>query len=153
MIKEQRAKNPMEIFENIIVLLSQLHNAGEYHGGSQIKNFTYSESKIYFIDFEESFSSKAHIDDLQFRDLFLFLFSISKENIKVDFDLLVHTYIDLTEKTDTIEKFQLLISKVRFLLKIIKNTFIWRFLDRDTKSVYRLLKALEYLTEKGIDNA
>jgi len=56
-------------------------------------------------------------------------------------------------KKDTMEKFKSLISKASFILKIIENAFIWKLLDRDTKSVYRLLKTIDTLSKKGADNA
>jgi tRNA A-37 threonylcarbamoyl transferase component Bud32 len=138
--------NPSEVLEQTITQLALLHNMDQFHGGSQIKNFTYTDEQVYFIDFEESFNRDIDIEDLQFRDLFLFLFSISKLNIEVNYENLIRKYIDLTKKKDVIEKFHTLRSKVSFLMKIIKNKLIWNLVDRDTKSVCKLLHALKTIT-------
>jgi len=140
LISNTLVENPEQQLEEIIIQLANLHNLNEFHGGSQIKNFTYKNNKIYFIDFEESFDRDIDIKELQFRDLFLFLFSISKLNIDIDYESLIRKYISLTKNKNVIEKFHTLISKVSFLIKIVENKVIWNILDRDTKSVYRLLQ-------------
>jgi len=131
------------LLEKIIFQLATLHNTNEYHGGSQVKNFTYKENKIYFIDFEESFPGDIDIKELQFRDLFLFLFSISKLNIKVDYETLIEQYITITGNQTVIDKFHALTHTVSFLMKLVKNRIVWHFIDKDTKSIYRLLIHLE----------
>ena len=135
--------NTNEVLEKVVVSLAALHNIGEFHGATQLKNLTYLNDCIYFIDFEESFDDSIDVDQLQFRDLFLFLFSLSKENASVDYKKLIYLYIELTNKTNTIEKFHKLISQVSFLMEIIKNKTIWNMLDKDTKSVYKLFKELK----------
>jgi tRNA A-37 threonylcarbamoyl transferase component Bud32 len=140
--------NPSEVLEQTIIQLALLHNMDQFHGGSQIKNFTYTDEQIYFIDFEESFNKAIDIKELQFRDLFLFLFSISKLNIEIDYENLIKKYIDLTKKKDVIEKFHTLTSKVNFLMKLVENKTIWNLIDRDTKSVYRLLTQLKNIPSK-----
>ncbi len=143
LISKKRLSNPSEVLEKSIVQLALLHNTDQFHGGSQIKNFTYKDGKIYFIDFEESFSRDIDIEELQFRDLFLFLFSISKLNMEINYENLIRKYIDLTKKKDVIEKFHTLSSKVNFLMKLVENKTIWNLIDKDTKSVYRLLQDLK----------
>lgn len=136
-------EDQMELCKKVIVQLATLHNMKEFHGGSQIKNFTYRDEKIYFIDFEESFDSSIDIGELQFRDLFLFLFSIQKMNIDADHHLLIEHYNKLTKKTDTIKKLHSLVEKVSGLMKILENKYVWKMVDKDTKSVYRLFKKLK----------
>jgi len=148
-IKKNLEDNPEQILEKIIIELSNLHNINEFHGGSQIKNFTYKNDKIYFIDFEESFSRNIDIEELQFRDLFLFLFSISKLNIEINYENLIRKYIDLTKKKDVIEKFHTLASNVNLLMKLVENKTIWNLIDRDTKSIYRLLAQLNNISSKA----
>ncbi len=143
LVKNNLINDPIELFDKVIIQLALLHNLDKYHGGSQIKNFTYKNDQIYFIDFEESFNRDIDIKELQFRDLFLFLFSISKLNIEVDYERLIKKYITLTKNKDIIEKFHILASKVNFLMKLIENRIIWNLIDRDTKSVYRLLQQLQ----------
>jgi len=150
-IKKNLEDNPEQILEKIIVELSNLHNINEYHGGSQIKNFTYKNDKIYFIDFEESFSKDINIEELQFRDLFLFLFSISKLNIEINYENLIRKYMNLTKKKNIIEKFHTLTSKLNFLMKLVENKTICNLIDKDTKSVYRLLQDLKTISPKAKD--
>jgi len=130
---------PMDLFEKIIGQLATLHNLKEFHGSSQIKNFTYHDNKVYFIDFEESFDKKTDIKELQFRDLFLFLLSLSRLDGEFDYEKLIQKYISLTGNKDVIQKFHTLISKVSFLMSLIKNKTVWKFLDNDTKGIYKLL--------------
>ncbi len=146
LIKNNFINDPTEIFEKIITQLAIMHNADEFHGGSQIKNFTYENDKIYFIDFEESFNKDIDIKELQFRDLFLFLFSISKLNIEADYERLIKKYITLTKNKDIIQKFHTLTSTVSLLIKIVENRIVWSLIDRDTKSVYRLLEKLKSIS-------
>jgi len=143
--------NPAEVLEKIIIQLAALHNIDEFHGGSQIKNFTYTNDTIYFIDFEESFDKDIEMNELQFRDLFLFLFSLSKLNMDVDYESLIQHYIALTGKEDTIQKLHILSSKVSFLIKLLENKTVWNIIDRDTKSIYRLLQQLKNISPKTGD--
>ena len=149
LIKNHPENNPLELLEKIVTQLATLHNLGEFHGGSQIKNFTYKNDKIYFIDFEESFSRDIDVKELQFRDLFLFLFSISKLNMVISYESLIKKYITLTKNKDVIEKFHTLTFKVSFLMKLVENKIVWDLIDRDTKSVYRLLQQLQNIPSKA----
>jgi tRNA A-37 threonylcarbamoyl transferase component Bud32 len=151
LVKNDLLENPTKLFEDIVTQLANLHNLGKFHGGSQIKNFTYKNDTIYFIDFEESFNRDIEIKELQFRDLFLFLFSISKLDIEVDYERLIKKYIALTKNKDIIQKFHTLTSTVSFLIKIVENRIVWSFIDRDTKSVYRLLEKLKSISSQAGD--
>ena len=131
--------DPMEVFEKIIAALAKLHNLKAFHGSSQIKNFTYEEGQVSFIDFEESFTQEVDIEELQFRDLFLFLLSLSRLDREFDYERLLRRYIALTDNKEIISKFHGLIKKVSFLMKLIKNRTVWKLLDNDTKGIYKLL--------------
>ena len=137
-----QVQDNMQLCQQVIEQIAKLHNLNEYHGGSQIKNFTYKDQKVYMIDFEESFSPDTDIEELQFRDLFLFFFSVSKMHIDVDYAMLMTYYSELTHQKNTKEKMRRLSQSVNFLMKLIENKVIWKLLDKDTKSVYRLLKIL-----------
>jgi len=142
-IKYNLIANIDELLIKTIDELAKLHNLNEYHGASQIKNFTYDNSKVYLIDFEESFDDTQDLKTLQFRDLFLFMFSVSKYNVDVDYIKLIQLYIDKTDNRDFFGRFSKLVSSVNFLMKIIELKFIWKILDNDTKSIYKLLKRLQ----------
>jgi len=143
LLKYTSYENPQALIEQTLQALALLHKSGHYHGGSQIKNFTFKEGTIYFIDFEESFTKDVVLEDLQFRDLFLFLFSISKLKIDVDYKVLIEQYIKLTGYNEVIYKFHTLADSASWLMKIAENKTIWKILDRDTQSVYRLLTQLK----------
>ncbi len=143
LVKNNLVNDPAELLEKVIIQLAKLHNLSKFHGGSQIKNFTYQNDQVYFIDFEESFNTEVSIKELQFRDLFLFLFSLSKLTIEIDYEGLIRKYISLTKNKDVIENFHTLTTKVSFLMKLVENKIVWSFIDRDTKSVYRLLQQLQ----------
>ncbi len=143
LMHKQLIDKPMDLFEKIIIELATLHNLKEFHGSSQIKNFTYTDGQVYFIDFEESFDKKVDIEELQFRDLFLFLLSLSRLDGEFNYEKLLQKYIALTHNEKIIGKFHTLITKVSFLMKLIKNKTIWKFLDNDTKGIYKLLLQLK----------
>ena len=145
-VKNSNYNEAQTFFEKIVISLANLHKNGEYHGGSQIKNFTYFNDEIYFIDFEESFSSTTSLDILQFRDLFLFLFSLSKLKTEINYEKLIQQYIELSGKTNVIEKFHLLAKQASFFSNIISYKPIWNIIDSDTQSVYRLLETLKKIT-------
>ncbi len=147
LLHQKKLKDPNTIFDQVIVALSKLHNCGEFHGATQLKNLTYTQGKVHFIDFEESFDAKIPLDQLQFRDLFLFLFSLSKEKADCNYIMLIERYITLSGKKSTKKKFKKLLSQVSALMKIIENKTIWKYLDTDTKSVYHLLQSIKKYVE------
>jgi len=142
LLKNKLTDTPQVLITQTLEVLALLHNAKKYHGGSQIKNFTSKNNIIYFIDFEESFSQSVALEDLQFRDLFLFLFSISKLKIDVDYRKLIEKYVSLGGEKEILTKFHNLSNSVSWLMKLLQNKTILKLLDRDTQSVYRLLKQL-----------
>lgn len=146
-VHEQIKYNLVDDIDNLLIKtieeLANLHNINEYHGASQIKNFTYENEKVYLIDFEESFDDEQDLKTLQFRDLFLFMFSIAKYDVNVDYIKLIQLYIDKTDNIDFFQRFSRLLSSVNFLMKIVELKFIWKILDKDTKSIYKLFKTLQ----------
>ena len=139
--------DPMALFEKVVTQLSILHNKNAFHGSSQIKNFTYQTEKdaVFFIDFEESFDEHINIEDLQFRDLMLFLLSLSRLRIPLDYAPLLNTYIRLTGKKDIHQRLRTLTAKVSFLMRIMHYKSIWNLLDNDTKGIYTLLQQIRQI--------
>ncbi|MBN2783176.1 MAG: hypothetical protein JXQ66_08060 [Campylobacterales bacterium] len=129
------------IYKALDVLIA-LHKQGFFHGGSQIKNMTLKDEKIYLIDFEEKFVD-ADIDDLQFRDLFLFLISISKLNYDLYYKKIIDIYVEKTSKSGFYKRFDNIIKSAGFLMKLLSNEAIFKKMDKDTKSVYRLFATLK----------
>ena len=133
-----------EILNRALELLANLHNLGCFHGGSQIKNFTYKDNVLCMIDFEEDFDSE-DVKTLQFRDLFLFLISTTRMRLDIDHKALIDNYIKITSNEDFTERFKTLIKQVSFLTKILNNEFILNKMGKDTKSVYKFIKKIEDL--------
>ncbi|PSM51725.1 lipopolysaccharide heptosyltransferase I [Campylobacter blaseri] len=131
--------------------LSKIHNIKEYHGGSQTRNFTYINDKMYVIDFEESFDAKTRLDVLQFRDFLLYLLSFTKiKNKKIDYRYIINRYIELTNNS-FVEKKLLSYSKaLKPFLKICNISFIKKRLGSDVKNFLNLFSDIEKLDDKNI---
>ncbi|NOR54690.1 MAG: hypothetical protein GQ531_00630, partial [Sulfurovum sp.] len=135
LIKYKETEEPQALILQTLQALARLHKEKQYHGGSQIKNFTTKDDTIYFIDFEESFSQDVALEDLQFRDLFLFLFSVSKLKIEIDYQQLIEAYVSVSGKKEILTKFYALSNSVSWLMKLLQNKTVWKLVDRDTQSV------------------
>ncbi|MEA3554584.1 MAG: RIO1 family regulatory kinase/ATPase [Campylobacterota bacterium] len=135
--------------------LSIIHNNNDFHGGAQCRNFTYKDDKVYVIDFEESFinqeqnSRNKNIDikTLQFRDLLLFILSLTKNkaSFEIDYKMIILYYIKITNNNDFINRFKSLINKISFLTYLSKIGFIYNFMGKDLKSFFRLIDILKTL--------
>lgn len=141
--KETSKKNKEEVIKTALMNLVKLHNLGEYHGGSQVKNFTIKDDIIYLIDFEDSFKKCTDVKSLQFRDLFLFLFSLARQKVDIDYNEIIEIYMKGTNQYDIRDKFKSLIDSISFLMRLLKKKFIWNIVDKDTKSVYNLFLTLQ----------
>ncbi|GAB1464772.1 hypothetical protein MASR2M54_02720 [Aliarcobacter cryaerophilus] len=60
----------------MILVLSKIHNFSQFHGGSQLRNFTFKDDKVFVLDFEESFETDVDIKTLQYRDFLLFCYHL-----------------------------------------------------------------------------
>ena len=125
--------------------LGLLHRSGEYHGGSQIRNFTYREGRVSLIDFEENFSETIPLETLQFRDLFLLLFSLAKDRHPLDYAAMTELYSDTSGNAWARERLRQFADKAAPIEKIIAFPPLWRLLDKDTKALYRLIGELKRL--------
>jgi len=132
----------IDILNRALSLLADFHNLGYYHGGSQIKNFTYKDNKLCMIDFEERFD-KVDVKSLQFRDLFLFLISIARTEIPIDYKELISKYIEMTSNKDFLQRFKTVIKDLGFLTNILRYEPILNKMGKDAKSVYKLIKEIE----------
>jgi adenine-specific DNA glycosylase len=57
-------------------LLNRLHAAGHWHGGAQIRNFSYASGQPGLLDFEDHDLPGMTLAEKQARDLLLFLYSL-----------------------------------------------------------------------------
>lgn len=141
-LNSQKDKDKIEeIIYNALDVLIEFHNLGYYHGGSQIKNFTMKDEEIYLIDFEEKFLD-ADIQDLQFRDMFLFLISIAKLKYDFDFKKIIDTYIAKTSNKNFHDKFSEVLKSARFIMWLLSKKSVYKRVGRDTKSLYKLFNQI-----------
>lgn len=130
----------------LINQLALIHNNGLFHGGAQARNFTYKEGKIYAIDLEDSFIN-IPLEVLQFRDVLLFLLSLTKTraSFDLDYNYIIEKYIELTQKTEIKTRLKKLANKISFLIYLSQITLINSFLGRDVKGFFKLFIILKKL--------
>ncbi len=134
--------------DNMLLQLSKIHNNNEYHGGAQARNFTYKNGEISVIDFEDSFSKDINLDVLQFRDLILFLLSLTKTraSFEIDYEYVVNKYIELSPSNQSFkQKLKKLANRLSFLIKISQIGFINNLIGRDGEGFFKLFIALKNL--------
>ncbi len=134
--------------ENLLIELSKIHNSKEFHGGAQIRNFTYKDEKVFAIDFEESFESNTTLETLQFRDFLLFLLSftkLKKLSFEVNYNYIIDKYIELTNNKNVIYKLKNIGKRLKFFIYLSQNSFLKKFLGSDVINFFKLLKILNSL--------
>ncbi|WP_457606762.1 hypothetical protein [Nitratifractor sp.] len=128
----------------VVDALAALHRSGEYHGASQIRNFTLSgDERVSIIDFEESFEADAELEALQFRDLFLLLYSLHRQKTDADFPLLLERYMERSGNRGFDEELRELYRRFRWLAKIVEVEGIRRRLGSDAEILHRLFESLK----------
>lgn len=132
--------------DKIIFTLSNIHNNNLYHGGAQSRNFTYKNSMVSVIDFEDSFANDIDIKVLQLRDFMLLLLSMTKvDNIKFDYMYIIEKYIEETKNDKFLVELKKLARKMNFLVKLNKINFFHKIFPRDVKGFCKLLEELNKL--------
>jgi len=127
--------------------LSQIHYNGLFHGGSQTRNFTYKDGKIFIIDLEESFDSTINLEVLQFRDLLLFLLSFVKirTNFDINYEYIINKYMKLTNSNNTKNRLKKMANKISFLIYLGEIKFLQKLFGSDVKGFLKLFKTLKTL--------
>ncbi|WP_457606765.1 RIO1 family regulatory kinase/ATPase domain-containing protein [Nitratifractor sp.] len=138
-------KKADEIYRELFETLGRLHALGEYHGGSQLRNFTWKEGRIHFIDFEENFPEETPLESLQFRDLFLLLFSLAKDRHPIDYRRMVSHYSEASGNDWAADRLREFASGMPTLERIVSFPPVWNVLDKDSKATYRLIQELKEL--------
>jgi len=133
--------------EKTILELSKIHNSGNFHGGAQARNFTYKDNNIYAIDLEDSFDKDINIETLQFRDLVLFLISLTKTraSFNLDYNHIIEHYVLLTQNENFKLRLIELAQKLSWLVSFCDLKFINNLLGRDVKAFMKLFKTLRQL--------
>lgn len=135
--------------DKMIVLLSQIHNSSNFHGGPQSRNFIYSDNNISVIDLEESFTPETDIQKLQIRDLLLFLMSLSKTRASFDVDYMyvLKKYEHLTENKNFRFELKKISSQISFLITLGDLKIFRYFLSEEINSFVRLFNMLKEIKE------
>lgn len=60
------------------LLLSRLHAAGQWHGGAQVRNFSWCNEQPGLLDFEDHQLPGMTLPERQARDLLLFIYSLTR---------------------------------------------------------------------------
>lgn len=131
--------------EKLLLELAKIHNLNEFHGGTQIRNFTYKENRVYAIDLEESFSSSTDIETLKFRDFLLFILSFVKMkevSFEIDYRFIINQYKELTKSDDIIVKLKRFSQRISFFIWLSELSFIEKRLGSDVKNFFKLFKLL-----------
>jgi RIO-like serine/threonine protein kinase len=125
--------------------LAALQRTGEYHGGSQLRNLTWTGETIAFIDFEEKFDSGADLKLLQLRDLFLLLFAFAKDRIPLDYASHIRLYCEESGNRDFDRQLREMIRPLGWVERIVAFPPLWKVLDKDTRATYRLFQEIKKL--------
>ena len=131
--------------DKLLVELSKIHNINEFHGGSQTRNFTYKDEKVFVIDFEESFSSNVDIKSLQYRDFLLFILSfikIKEPKFEVDYEYILNRYEELTSSKEIIQRLKKFSKKLGFFIWFSELSLIKKRLGSDVINFFKLFKIL-----------
>ena len=138
--------------DKLLVELSKIHNNNEYHGGSQTRNFTYKDEKVFVIDFEESFSSNVDIKSLQYRDFLLFILSfikIKEPKFEMDYEFILNRYEELTSNKEIIQRLKKFSKKLSFLIWFSELSLIKKRLGTDVLNFFKLFKILNSLEKQS----
>ena len=147
LLRHELDENPEKFVLKLFESLGELHRLGEYHGGPLVRNLTYYDDSVGFIDLEESFAEDVPLRSLHLRDLFLLLFSLSKDRHPFDLDAAIPRYMRASGNDWAAFELKNFARKLRALEKIASFPPLWKILDKDSKAVHRLLQKLQRLPE------
>lgn len=69
----------IEICHKLSAALADMHNRGFYHSRPALRDITYKEGIIYFMDFEESLTSTLTVKEAIIRDGFIFIHALYRK--------------------------------------------------------------------------
>ena len=132
--------------------LAKIHNLNEFHGGSQVRNFTYKDDRVFVIDFEESFCESIDIKTLQYRDFLLFILSFTKikeAKFKVNYSYIIDKYLELSNNKEFIIKLKNFAKKLNFFVWLYNKEFIRKRVGSDVKYFFELMEILNKMEENA----
>lgn len=145
-IEKQLKSNPTapHLLFAIVESLISLHQAGQWHGGAQIRNLTLKNSKIYRIDFEENTGNAMPLHLAQAYDMLLCFNSLSpflKHNKKLGVKLMSY-YLDAVSNP---AMHRLLLRVDRYLIALRKLIPLFREKTRKSNDVKNMIYFSELL--------
>ena len=144
LLKRAGSGAPKRWLDGVADALAGLHRAGEYHGASQIRNFVLAETEaVGIIDFEESFDAESDLKALQFRDLFLLLYSLHRQRQETDYPALLQRYMEVSGNESFAEELHRLYRRFRWLAKLVEREGFRRRLGSDAEILHRLFESLK----------
>lgn len=135
-------ENTQYYLKMAIETLAKLHQTGECHGGSQIRNFTYKDGKVYLIDFEEIID-KNDFEGMILRDIILFLMSLTSNHIS---EYSIFDLISDYEKTSGISIQKRLLNfagHLKFIELFTKKPFV-KWVGKDVLIMNQLVGNLQH---------
>lgn len=69
----------LDICKQLSISLADMHNRGFYHSRPALRDITYKEGKIYFMDFEENLEESLTINEAILRDGFIFVHALYRK--------------------------------------------------------------------------
>lgn len=131
-----------------IKCLANLHNLGFAHGGSQIRNFTLKDDKIYMIDFEEVIKEK-YLISVQIRDILMFLISLTTLEKKINYYEVLYEYQKYSLlKTNIVSEVLEIFLKLKFMDFLYQKN-ISQFLGKDIFNISKLIFNINKEKQKG----
>lgn len=145
-------KNFYFYIDLVLKELAKMHSIGFFHGGSQLRNFTFKDGKVFVIDFEESFDENIDVRSLQYRDFLLFLLSflkIKELSFKIDYEKIINRYLEISKNYEIKDKLLNFSSKLRFFLYLYKKEFIRKRVGSDVKYFFELIEILNNMDKNA----
>ncbi|MCT7537963.1 hypothetical protein N5U20_04235 [Aliarcobacter butzleri] len=145
-------KNFYFYIDLVLKELAKMHSIGFFHGGSQLRNFTFKDGKVFVIDFEESFDENIDVRSLQYRDFLLFLLSflkIKELSFKIDYEKIINKYLEISKNYEIKDKLLNFSVKLQFFLYLYKKEFIRKRVGSDVKYFFELIEILNNMDKNA----
>lgn len=136
-----------EVVEKGAAALRRLHDLGEVHGGAQIKNLTWRDGGINFIDFEED-APENLLAEFRMRDLYLFASSLERHGHDPDLRRICGWY-DPDGSGGALADLCRALWGLR-VARVLDNRLLTGFSMRDVRSLNRLIDKAEAAMPRGI---
>ena len=130
-----------EILHKLSITLANMHNIGIYHSRPALRDITYKEGQVYFMDFEENLENILSQKDAITRDGLIYIHSIYRKVRNQDLVnhalsiYISHLSIDLLSNLKTE------VEKYKFLYFILEK--IEKFAGKDAKALLHTLHFID----------